>query len=101
MPAARRSRTPSPTRPVQDVRPLTEFRANVAAVVQQVRETGRPVILTQNGKSAAVLLDPAIYEALIEELEVLRDVQEAERQVAAGEVIAHRTARRQLLNRLR
>lgn len=92
---------PRPTRPVQDVRPLTEFRANVAAVIQHLQDTGRPVILTQHGKSAAVLLDPATYEALVEELELLRDVQEAERQVATGQVTAHGSAQKQLLRRLR
>lgn len=101
MPAARRPRTPRLTRPVQDVRPLTEFRANVAAVVQHVQETGRPVILTQHGKSAAVLLDPAVYEAMLEELDILRDVQEGERQLAAGDVVAHGRARAQVLARLK
>jgi antitoxin YefM len=101
MPARRPSHSPRPVRPVQDVRALTEFRANVAAVLQQVQSTGRPVILTQHGKSAAVLLDPAAYEALIEELELLRDIQEGERQSAAGEALAHGAARKQLLQRLR
>src|ERR1043166_3702010 len=41
--------------PTQDIRPLGEFRANLAAVVAQVRRTKRPVILTQHGRSAAVL----------------------------------------------
>jgi antitoxin YefM len=43
-------------RPSVDVRPVTEFRANTSAVLSQVHATKRPVILTQNGRSAAVLL---------------------------------------------
>jgi antitoxin YefM len=52
-------------KPTEDIQSLTAFRANVASFVDRVRETGRPLILTQHGKSAAVLLGAADYEALI------------------------------------
>jgi antitoxin YefM len=76
-------------RPSQDIRPLSEFRANVATFVEQVRSTGRPLILTQHGRSAAILLAVEDYEALIERAEVADDVRTAETQVAAGKGIAH------------
>lgn len=88
-------------RPSEDIRPLTEFRARAAAVVQQVQDTKRPVILTQHGRSAAVLLDVEAYEALLDELALLRDVRQAEGQVAAGEAVPHTTAVRQLRQRPR
>ena len=40
-----------------DIKPLSEFRANAAIFVKHVKETKRPLVLTQRGKSAAVLLD--------------------------------------------
>ena len=76
-------------KPTEDIQPLTAFRANVASFVDQVRETGRPLVLTQHGRSAAVLLGAADYEALIEELEILRDVQVSERELAEGKGIPH------------
>ena len=76
-------------KPTQDIQPLTAFRANVASFVDQVRETGRPLVLTQHGKSAAVLLGASDYEALVEELETLRDIQIAERELAEGKGIPH------------
>jgi prevent-host-death family protein len=76
-------------RPSVDVRPVTEFRANTSAVLSQVHTTKRPVILTQNGRSAAVLLDVDVYESLIDELAVLRDVRTAEQQLDAGMGIPH------------
>ena len=42
-----------------DIRPVSEFRANAAELIDQVRESGRPLILTQRGHSAAVVLDVA------------------------------------------
>lgn len=38
----------------EDIRSLSEFRANTAALIDQVRKTKRPMVLTQNRKSAAV-----------------------------------------------
>ena len=59
--------------PSQDVRPVTEFRAHASAFLRQVRDTKRAVILTQHGRSAAVLLDVLVYEDLLGELQLLRE----------------------------
>lgn len=34
----------------EDIRPLSEFRANAAAFVEQVQTTQRPIVLTQHGR---------------------------------------------------
>ena len=78
-----------PIRPSTDVRPVTEFRANTSALIEQMHSTKRPLILTQHGRSAAVLLDPEVYEGLIDEIELLRDLSISEAQIAAGQVIRH------------
>ena len=76
-------------KPTEDIQPLSTFRANVASFVDQVRQSRRPLVLTQHGQSAAVLLGAADYEALIEELEVLRDITLSERELAEGKGIPH------------
>jgi antitoxin YefM len=73
----------------EDVKPVSEFRQNAARFVAQVRETHRPLVLTQHGKSAAVLLDVREYERMLDTLELMKDVARAERQIAAGEVFDH------------
>ncbi|MBU2601342.1 MAG: type II toxin-antitoxin system Phd/YefM family antitoxin [Actinobacteria bacterium] len=78
-----------PIRPSTDVLPVTEFRANTSAMIEQMHSTGRPLILTQHGRSAAVLLDPSVYESLIDEIELLRDLSVSEAQIAAGQVVSH------------
>jgi prevent-host-death family protein len=87
-------------RPTQDIRPLAEFRANLAAVVRQVQRTKRPVILTQHGRSAAVLVAAAEYEALLERAALLEDVRVAEGEVARGRGVAHGKAQAAVLARL-
>ena len=71
-------------KPSQDIQPLSTFRANAASLVQQVRETKRPLVLTQHGRSAAVVLDVEEYEAMVEEIELLRDVRQAEYELDSG-----------------
>lgn len=76
-------------RPSQDVQPLSAFRANAAGFLDQVRETKRPLVLTQHGKSAAVVLDVDEYEALVEQVEFIRDIRDARAEMARGEGIPH------------
>lgn len=76
-------------KPSQDVQPLSAFRANAAGFLDQVRSTKRPLVLTQHGKSAAVVLDVDEYEALIDEIEVIRDIRQAKAELARGEGIPH------------
>lgn len=87
-------------KPSRDIQPVTEFRANAARFIEQVQATGEPVILTQHGRSAAVLLDVASYEAVMDELALLRDVREAEAQVAAGKGAGHAAVAKKLRARL-
>jgi len=49
---------------------------------------------------AAVLLDVEYYEAMMDELALLRDVREAEEQVAAGKSLSHESVARRLRARL-
>lgn len=76
-------------KPSQDVQPLSAFRANAAGFLDQVRSTKRPLVLTQHGKSAAVVLDVDEYEALIDEIEVIRGIRQAKAELARGEGIPH------------
>lgn len=87
-------------KPSEDVQPLSAFRANAAGFLDQVRETKRPLFLTQRGKSAAVLLDVGQYEALIEEVEVVRDIQKAKAELAVGQGLSHEEVVRELRARL-
>jgi len=84
----------------KDVKPISEFRANAASLVQQVRRTKRPLVITQQGRGAAVLLDVSEYEKLLAKLELLQDVQIGERQIEGGRGISHATARKKALDRI-
>jgi antitoxin YefM len=83
-----------------DIRPVSEFRANAAELIEQLRNSGRPLVLTQRGHSAAVVLDVAEYERLVEEIETLRDIRTAESEILAGRGLSNREAKAELRRRL-
>lgn len=87
-------------KPSQDVQPLSAFRANAAGFLDQVRSTKRPLVLTQHGKSAAVVLDVDQYEAMVDEIELIRDIRQAKAELARGEGIPHEEVVSQLRERL-
>lgn len=88
-------------RPSEDVRPLSEFRANIARIVEIIQGTKRPMILTQRGRSAAVLLDVQTYEGLLEEIDLLRDIRTAEAEISRGRGLSHKSAKLRVLADLR
>ncbi len=83
-----------------DIRPVSEFRANAAELIDRVRSTRRPLVLTQRGHSAAVVLDVNEYQDLVEEVELLRDIRVAEKQIRAGKGISNRTAKARIRARV-
>ena len=84
-----------------DVRPLSEFRSHFAAFIKQVRQTKRPMVITQRGRSAAVLLDVGQYEAMLSKLEVIEDIQRAEAQLGQGLGVEHEAAKAGILEGLK
>ena len=82
-----------------DIKPLTEFRANAANFVKQVKESKRPIVLTQHGKSTAVLVDVAEYQSIIEKLELLQEVQLAEQQIIDGKYLSNNQVEKRLTSR--
>ncbi|MBT5110584.1 MAG: type II toxin-antitoxin system Phd/YefM family antitoxin [Rhodospirillaceae bacterium] len=58
----------------KDIRPLTEFKRNTTEVMSHLKETGRPSILTVNGKPALVVMDAQAWQDAQDEIEYARTV---------------------------
>jgi antitoxin YefM len=84
----------------EDIKPMSEFRAHTASCIQQVQNSKRPVVITQHGKSAAVLIDVSEFESMSQRLELLEDIAEGESMIDAGEGIPHSKARELVLKRI-
>ena len=84
-----------------DIKPVSEFRSKAAGFLSQVHTTKRPMVITQNGKGAAVLIDVAVYDAMVEKLNLLQDVEKSRKQIADGQGIPSETAHKILKARLK
>ena len=72
----------------QDIRSLTDFKRHTAELTEQMKTSGRPLILTVNGKAEFVLQDATSYQALSEAAERAATVEGVRRgleQSARGE----------------
>ena len=58
------------------------------------------MVITQHGKSAAILMDVSEYEALMLRIELLTDIQIAENQISEGHGVNHEDAKTQIISRL-
>jgi prevent-host-death family protein len=70
----------------KDLVPVNEFRANMASWMHRLEESGRPVVLTQRGRAAAMLVDPAMFDELEEGRELVKRVLAALEDVDRGAV---------------
>ncbi len=80
----------------EDVTPVTDFRTHAADLLERVKKTKRPLILTQRGRSAAILEDVAEYEHRLERLELLEAIVRGLHAAEQGDTVSHDDVMRQL-----
>jgi len=79
--------------------PVSEFKARAADWLRRVADTGAPVIVTQNGRPAGVLLSPQAFDDLTEQKRFVTAVKEGLGDVEAGRVHAHAGVKRRMRTR--
>ena len=67
---------------------VAQLRLNPAGAVRRVRDSKRPLMVTQQGRAAAVLLSVETYERGERERKILRELARGEREIAAGRGIS-------------
>jgi len=72
---------------LEDVCPISEFRENAATLVAKVRADNRPLIITQYGKSSAVLVSAESYQELLDKIQILSEIAESEEEIISGKGI--------------
>ena len=84
--------------PSEDIRSVTDLKRNTREILQQVHKTGRPVVLTVNGRADAVLLDARTYEKYLRAFNLAGLLAEGEADVSAGRVRGARSILREFKN---
>jgi prevent-host-death family protein len=70
--------------PSEDIRSVTDLKRNTRDILDHLHATGRPVILTVNGKADSVLLDVRVYEKHLQAGNLAKLLAPAERDVESG-----------------
>ena len=69
---------------VPDIVSISDLRQDAAAVLQRVRRSKAPVVITQRGRATAVMLSMDAYEASEEERRILKALALGDREIQAG-----------------
>jgi len=69
---------------VPSIIPISDLREDAANILGRVQKTHEPVVITQRGRAAAVMVSVEEYERSAHERDVLRLLAQGEREIAAG-----------------
>jgi prevent-host-death family protein len=69
---------------VPAVIPVTDLQQDAAAALKRARDSRQPVVITQRGRAAAVLVSIETYKAAEHERELLRLLAKGDKEIAAG-----------------
>ncbi len=58
----------------RDIQSLSNFKRNTVEFIEQMKQTGNPLVLTVNGKAELVVQDAVSYQKLLDALERLEAI---------------------------
>ena len=68
----------------RDIQSLTAFKRDSLRFMKQIKQTGRPLVLTVKGKAEAVVLDAATYQEIADQLDVVASTRKGLAQAKKG-----------------
>ncbi|MBI5584464.1 MAG: type II toxin-antitoxin system Phd/YefM family antitoxin [Deltaproteobacteria bacterium] len=82
-----------------DIVPIGEFKTSISKWFKTIQNTGHPLIITQNGKPAGVLLSPQEYDDLVYRNSFLDSVKQGLADATSGKTYRTKEVREALKNR--
>ena len=73
----------------EDIRPISYVKSNTARVLKQIEEKNNPVIITQNGKAKAVLMDVRQYQNILDSINLLKILSIGENDIKNQRTYTH------------
>ena len=67
-----------------DIRSLSDFKRNTTELLDRVRKTGNPLVLTINGRAEVIVQDAEAYQLLVDRVETVEALQRGLADVKAG-----------------
>ena len=69
---------------IPNIVPITDLRQDATAIVKRLTKMRKPLIITQRGRAAAVMVSIEEYEHSRHEMELLRLLAQGEKEIKAG-----------------
>ena len=85
---------------VEAIEPVTTLKSKSAELVRRARDSGQPIIITQNGKATAVLQDVESYQRQRQALLLLRYLARGDRDYRQGKLLSDSEADQHFRSRL-
>ncbi|MGA7877195.1 MAG: type II toxin-antitoxin system Phd/YefM family antitoxin [Desulfoferrobacter sp.] len=70
--------------PSEDIRSVTDLKRHTREILDHLHATGRPIILTVNGRADSVLLDVRVYEKHLQAANLAKLIAPAEQDLESG-----------------
>lgn len=64
---------------IDSIQSLTDFKRNTNESVEKLRRTGRPIVLTVNGRAELVVLDAKAFQDIVDQMEFTDSVREVQK----------------------
>jgi prevent-host-death family protein len=80
-----------------DIRSLSDFKRNTSELLDRLKKSGNPLVLTINGRAEVVVQDAEAYQELLERVETIEGIQRGLADAKAGRT----KPAREVFNRLR
>ena len=71
-----------------DIIPIGEFKKQMTKWLRTAKNTGHPLVITQNGKPAAVVLSPEEFDKMEYQMRFLKSVNKGLKEVESGYVLS-------------
>jgi prevent-host-death family protein len=69
---------------IPNIIPITDLRQDATSVMKRVTASQEPLVITQRGRAAAVMVSMEAYQHSQHELELLRLIARGEKEIEAG-----------------
>lgn len=79
-----------------DIVPVAEFKVQISKYLKNIKSTGRPMVITQNGKPAGVLISPDDFDELVYQKSLIESINRGLSDVEKGNVFTTKELRAEL-----
>lgn len=79
-----------------EIEPVTEVKRNATKIIARLNRTRQPILVTEHGRSAAMLVDVVSYNDMVTRMDLLEGIACGERAIAEGRVTSHTAAKKRV-----